>query len=198
MKALLVTGLLATLFGWGTPLPADPIEITAQFLRPDGSPMAGQDIRIVVGTEPHARASDAGRILTTDDEGYAVYSVVAPITARSITLDTFFVRHPAHLIEVGIELDLLGRRALYWIELDLVKGAGPVAGMTAYVQDDEDNFSRALAFDSARHSWRFPDQKGGMLLSGIGAKIRDHAMSGAPGEPWTIDLVIEKSEFTMR
>ncbi len=43
-----------------------------------------------------------------------------------------------------------------------------------------------------------PNQAGGMMLTGIGAKILDHNMKIAPDGTWKIDLVLEKQEFQVR
>lgn len=189
-------GLFAALFGWGPPAAADPIEISARFVRPNGSPFAGLDVRIVVGSERASRSPNAGKRMRTNGSGRVTYAVDAPVRLRSITLDNVFVRHPSHLIEVGVEMELVGRKALYWIELDLVRAAGPGVTMTAYVQAGDGGFTRPLSFRN--HSWSFPDQPGGMLMTSIGADIRRHDMTGTPGGRWKVDLVIEKQEFSVR
>ena len=121
----------------------------------------------------------------------------APVEARRVTLDNIFALHRSRFVEVGIELELVGRRALYWIELDMLK-EGALAVISAYVQAPDGRFSRRLAFHDATRSWSFPDQPDGMLMSDIGANIRRHDMTGSAGGPWKIDLVIEKQEFTVR
>lgn len=188
---------LCMLFGSGAAASADPIRVEAQIVRPGGAALADLPVRIVVGGEKNPRLPDAGQRLRTDPGGRIVYVVEAPVESRSVTLDNPIIRHPARRIEVGIEMDLLGRRALYWIEIDLVK-AGARAGMGVFLQSSSGRFDRRLTFHSRNHSWSFPDQPGGMMLSGIGAELRDHDMSGSSTEGWTVRVQIEKSEFQMR
>lgn len=190
-------GLAALIASWSVAAAADPIEIDARFVRPNGAPLAGLDVRMVVGSEPRPRSPEAGRKLRTDAAGRVAYRVEAPVETRRVTLDNIFAWHRSRFIEVGIELDLVGRRALYWIELDMLR-EGAMAGINAYVQAPDGGFSRRLAFHDANRSWSFPDQPDGMLMSDIGANIRRHDMTGSAGGPWKIDLVIEKQEFTVR
>lgn len=186
----------AALLGATSAALADPISIRGRFVRPDGSPIAGMQVRIVVGSEPRARNAGAGRTVRTAADGSVAYQVDAPVANRSVTLDNFFFRHPARTIEVGVEMELVGRPALYWITLDLVRD-GTVGGMAAFVQGDG-RFDRPLTFHSQTHSFSFPDEPGGMLMSSIGADLEFHEMKGSDGGPWSVDLVIEKQEFQVR
>jgi hypothetical protein len=45
----------------------------------------------------------------------------APIQQSRINLDSIFARHDTRVVVAGIELELVGRQALYWIEIDLLK-----------------------------------------------------------------------------
>lgn len=190
-------GLAAVIAGWSVAAAADPVEIDALFQRPGGAPLAGLELRLVVGSEPSPRSAEAGRRLRTDPSGRIVQRIEAPVKTRRVTLDNIFAWHRSHFVEVGIELELVGRKALYWIELDMLR-EGAMAGMTAYVQDADGRFTRPLKFHGATHSWSFPDQPDGMLMSDIGASLVQHDMTGDAGGPWKIDLVVEKQEFTVR
>lgn len=187
----------AVMLGWTASAAADPIALDARFVRPDGSPIAGMEVRMVIGSEPGSRSAGSGKRLRTGADGRVAYKVDAAVRKRRVALDNIFVRHPARTIEVGIEMDLVGRRALYWIELDLVRD-GTVGGMTAFVQGAGGSFDRQLKFHSQTHSFSFPDEPDGMLMSSIGAELRHHEMTGADGGPWHIDLTVEKQEFTVR
>ena len=190
-------GLAAVMAVWSIAAAADTIEIDARLVRPNGEPLAGLDVRMVVGSEPGSRSPGAGSRLRADASGRVAYRVDAPVETRRVTLDNIFARHRSRFVEVGIELELVGRRALYWIELDMLK-EGALAGISAYVQAPDGRFTRRLAFHDATRNWSFPDQPDGMLMSDIGANIRRHDMTGSAGGPWKIDLVIEKQEFTVR
>ena len=185
------------LVGPGQQASADPIAVSARFVHEDGKPIAGLDVRLVIGSEPGSRDPGSGKRLVTSSDGRVTYSVNAPVRSRSITLDNVFVRHPARTIEVGVEMELLGRRALYWVTIDLVR-AGPLGGMTAYLPGKNGRFDRQMVFHADRHSFSLPDDPGGMLMSSIGADLKSHAMSGSDGGPWTVELLIEKQRFSMR
>ena len=149
-------GIISTLFGTATPAVAEPIVVQVRLVREDGSPIAAADVRVVVGSEPDARSPAAGKVLKTDSGGRIRYAVEAPIKKRSIKLDSVFARHPSQLVEVGLELELVGRRVLYWVELDLVK-AVPLAGMQTFVPGKSGAYDLPLKFHSTSHSSSFPD-----------------------------------------
>jgi hypothetical protein len=123
--------------------------------------------------------------------------VEAPIKQRRIKLDSFFARHDSQLVEVGLELDLLGRRALYWVEIDLVK-AGPLAGMHVFLPGRNGQFDLPLRFNDKSHSWSFPDQPDGMQLTGSGVRLLEHHMQISPSGVWMVTLKMEKQQFTVR
>lgn len=190
-------GLLTFLFGVTPPATAEPIQVNARLVREDGSPLAGTPVRVVIGSEKSARAPGAGKRLTTDAEGRLRYEVEAPIKQRRIQLDSMFSRHNSQLVEVGLELELLGRRALYWIEIDLVK-AGPLAGMFVFLPGRSGQFDLPLTYHEKHHSWSLPDQPGGMLLTGTGARILEHDLKVSPAGVWMVMLRLEKQQFTVR
>lgn len=190
-------GFLAFLMGAAPPVTAEPILVNAQFVREDGSPLAGMPVRVVIGSEKAARAPGAGKSLTTDAQGRVRYQVEAPIKQRRIKLDSIFARHDSRLVEVGIELELLGRRALYWIEIDLVK-AGPLAGMHVFLPGRSGQFDLPLTFDEKNHTWSLPDQPDGMRLTGVGARLVEHDLQISPAGVWTVTLRMEKQKFTVR
>jgi hypothetical protein len=190
-------GFLAFLIGTASPITAEPMQVNAQFVHEDGSPLAGMPVRVVIGSEKASRAPGAGKSLTTDAQGRVRYQAEAPIKQRRIKLDSIFARHDSRLVEVGIELELLGRRALYWIEIDLVR-AGPLAGMHFYLPGRSGQFDLPLTFHEKNHSWSLPDQPDGMLLTGAGARSLEHDLQISPAGLWTVTLRIEKQKFTVR
>lgn len=193
-----LAGFLTCLLGASQQASADPIQVKARFVGEDGSALAGMPVRVVIGSEPDSRSPTAGKNLTTDGNGRILYTVDALIKERKIRLDSIFARHASQLIEVGIEMELLGRRALYWIEIDLVK-AGPLAGMAAYVPGASGRFDQMLKYHEKKHSWSFPEQPNGMLLTGIGVELRKHDLKKpAVGGRWEIDLLLEKQKFTVK
>lgn len=185
----------------GSPARADVLDIHGQLVRSDGSPLANHPLRLVVGTEPDPRGPQAGQRLTTDAEGRFRRRLETKVPRRLKTLDIWFIPHRTDLIEVGVELELLGRPALYWIELDHMR-EGVLGGMDVFLKDGSGRFRQRLKFHSQRHSWSFPDDPNGMLLTGIGANLRAHdarVTTAADGRRhWTVELKIEKAEFTRR
>ncbi|MDI1311018.1 hypothetical protein [Prosthecobacter sp.] len=193
-----LTGLLFCFMGSPQQAAAEPIQVKARFVREDGSALAGMAVRMVIGSEKDSRAPQAGRTLTTDGNGGVTYTVNAPIKERKIQTGSAFFRSASQLVEVGIEMELLGRRALYWVELDLVK-AGPMMGQATYVAGSKGDFDRMLKFNDKTHSWSFPDDPKGMQLTGTGANVTEHSMrkNAATGR-WEIDLTVEKQKWEKR
>jgi len=193
-----LTGFLACLFGALQQASAEPIQVKARFVREDGSALAGMSVRMVIGSEKDSRAPQAGKTLTTDGSGRVTYTVDAPIKERKVQTGSSFFRSASQLIEVGIELELLGRRALYWVELDLVK-AGPLMGQAAYVAGPGGRFDQMLKFNDKTHSWSFPDDPTGMQLTGTGAQVVQHDMKkNAATGVWEIELQMEKQKWELR
>lgn len=193
MRALL-GWTLALLISSSSAALAEPIEVRLRVVEQNGRPITGMDVRVVVGSEKGSRSPSAGKQMRTDGNGRVAYRVDAPAIKRKITLDNVLARHPSQLIEIGVEMDLLGRRALYWIELDLVR-AGVLGGMGVFLQRGGGSFKLKPKYDSTGHSWSFPDQPDGMVMSGIGARLRSHDMKQAASGVWTVDLELEKELF---
>ncbi len=192
-----LSGVLTCLFGTMQQASAEPIQGKARFVHEDGSAISGMTVRMVIGSEKDSRAPNAGKTLTTDGNGRVSYTVDAPINERKIQTGSA-LRSASQLIEVGIEMELLGRRALYWVELDLVK-AGPLMGQAAYVPGSSGRFDQMLKFNDKTHSWSFPDDPKGMQLTGTGANVLEHDMkkNAATGR-WEIDLKVEKQKWERR
>ena len=190
----LVASLLSAIAGGAS---ADPVKLEARFVHPDGSPIARLPVRVVIGGEARPRSPQAGEPLTTDTDGRIVRRVDVPIGKRSITLDNALTRHASRAFAVGIEMELLGRPALYWIDLDLVR-AGVVGGMSVFVQGPAGRFDTPLTFHDATHSWSIPGDPQGLLLSSRGAELKFHDVAGSAEAGWSVDLVIEKHAFTRR
>jgi len=193
----MISGLLAMLSGCSAAAKDEPVRLDAQFVDMAGAPLAQMPVRIVVGDIPGARDPGAGRTLATDGEGRVRLEVTAPVKSRRLSLDNPFAWHRTQFLEIGVELELRGQPALYWIELDAVK-EGTSGLMTAYVAGAGGRFDRQLEFHSATHSWSIPGDPQGLMMSGIGADLKYHDMEGEAGSGWAVKLVVEKHEFTMR
>lgn len=192
-----LSGILATLWGCSAQAVEEQVRLEAQIVDAQGAPLPRLPVRIVVGGSPQARAPSAGQVLTTDDEGRIRLEVAAPVKTRRITLDNMFARHKTQFLEIGVQLELRGRPALYWVELDYMR-EGTAGVMNAFVAGSDGRFDEQLKFHPEMHSWSIPDDAEGLLMSGIGADLKFHEMEGAPGEGWTVRLTIEKHKFEMR
>lgn len=191
-------GKLALLLAGGAAA-ADPVRVEVRLMKEDagGAPLAGLPVRIAVGSGEALRRAGAGRTHTADAGGRIAFDTDAVVTKRRITLDSIFFRHDAWFVEVGLELELVGRRALYVVALDMVR-AGTVGVMTASLAGASGDFDSPLVFHPDTHSWSFPGDPGGWRLTDIGAKLVDHEMSGSAETGWTIRLGIARQEFTVR
>jgi len=193
-RQLLIAGLVCALAGGAS---ADPVDIRARFVHPDGRPIARLPVRILAGGEARPRSPEAGERMTTDADGRIARRVDVQIGRRGVALDNALTRHAARSFVVGVEIELVGRPALYWIELDLVR-AGTLGGMAVYVQGPAGRFDTPLTFHDATQSWSIPGDPQGLLMSSRGAELKFQEVTGSAQAGWTVDLVIEKHAFTRR
>jgi len=187
---------LGALVWAGTAL-ADQLHLTGQMRDEQGKPMAGETFRLVLGSDPGPRLPGTGHHLTTDTHGR--FTLDAPVTlpARRIRLDSMFARHDARLLEVGLEFDLLGQPALYWVEVDFTRH-GPLRGIAAYLAGAQGHFDVPLTFHAREHAWSIPGDPQNLRLSDIGADVQvNHASDGAQGQ-WQIDIAVTRQRFEMR
>lgn len=189
--------IFAIILGMIHTVSAEPIQVKVRVVDEAGKPIPALDLRLVIGSEKNARSPDVGKKVRTAADGSVRFHVDAPIKERKIQLDSVFARHNSKLIEIGVEMEFLGRRALYWIEIDHVK-AGPLAGMNVFLQKADGPFDQPLKFYTKTHSWSHPDPKSGMMLTGIGAKLREHDMTQTADGKWIVNLLLEKQKFEMR
>lgn len=190
-------GLLA-LFALFSPVAAaEPVSLTLKLVDEAGKPLARHAVRIAIGSDAEVSAPGAGRRLTSDGQGIVRISVEASPERRNISSTSSFTRHAAEHLVVGVELELLGRRALYKVRLDQL-GSGTVGQMVAYLPAASGRFDVPLTFHADTHGWSVPGDPAGLRLSGIGAELRAHSMEGSPATGRTIALTIEKQNFRRR
>ncbi|MBL9131992.1 MAG: hypothetical protein JNG86_12375 [Verrucomicrobiaceae bacterium] len=187
---------LACLAGSAAEGRAEPVRITARVVRENGSPVTGLAVRLVFGGESSPRSPQAGKRLTTDGKGSVTRSLDAPVTTRKVRTG-FLSSQASRAFDVGLEMELAGRRVLYWIEIDVLK-SGVMAGMSAWVPGAAGHFDRRLTFHSGSHAWSFPDAPGGMLMTSIGADVIKQEVTQAADGTWQVSLVVKKETFTVR
>jgi len=176
---------------------AETVALTLTLVDEAGKPLARHATRIAIGSDAEGSAPGAGKRLSSDGKGIVRASFEASPERRTISSTSASTRHPAEHLVVGVELELLGRRALYKVRLDQLH-AGTVGQMVAYLAGANGRFDVPLTFHAQTHSWSLPDDPAGMRLSGIGAELKAHAMEGSPGTGRPIALTIEKQSFKRR
>ncbi|MBX3532118.1 MAG: hypothetical protein KF849_16045 [Rhizobiaceae bacterium] len=202
LKRTPLRGLFLPVLGFlgaAAPASADPVRVEARFVidQQPAPPMANTPLRIVVGNGDDLRKAGAGNIYTTDADGRVAFDIEAPVIRRKITLDNPIVGHDAWFVEVGVELDIVGRPTLYIVQLDLVR-AGTVGVMTASMKGASGDFDAPLVFHDDTHSWTFPGEPDGWRLTGIGANLLSHEMEGSAETGWKIRLELSKQIFMVR
>ncbi|MGX1790625.1 hypothetical protein ACWIGM_28025 [Bosea sp. NPDC055332] len=176
---------------------AEPVKLTLKLVDEAGKPLAGHAVRVAIGSEAEASAPDAGQRLSTDAGGVARMSAEATIDRRSVSSTSIFTRHPAEHLVVGVELDLIGRRALYRVRLDQTK-AGTVGQINAFLAGASGRFDLPLTFHADTQSWSLPDDPAGLRLTGVGAELKAHSMEGSAETGRTVTLTIAKQSFKRR
>ncbi|MBX3578315.1 MAG: hypothetical protein KF723_14000 [Rhizobiaceae bacterium] len=196
-----IAGVMAAVMaGVGCTAAADPepIDIEVRIVDESGAPRANLPVRLVVGSEANARAPGAGATLTTDADGRIRRQLEAAVAPRKVSLDNPFVKHDSRYLAVALELDIVGRPALYWTDLDYFR-SGTLGQMVAYMPGSDGVFDEMLVFHPEQHAWTFPGEPDGFRLSSIGADLKLFSMDRTEDEKgWIVRLEIEKQEFTVR
>lgn len=197
MKTLLSAAVLSIFTLSAQQVRAEPVSLTLKLVDEAGKPIAGQALRVVLGSEAEASAPEAGQNLSTDMSGVVRLTAEATIDRRSVSSTSIFTRHPAEHLVVGVELDLIGRRALYRVRLDQTR-AGTVGQINAFLPGTGGRFDQPLIFHADTQSWSLPDDPAGLRLTGIGAELKAHNMEGSAEAGRTITLTIAKQSFKRR
>lgn len=200
MRPALAGALAALLVLSAAAARADTIELSLRLVDEKGAPKASVPVRVAVDGERDPRAATAGATLVTDADGRVARTVEAPVGRRWVS-GAYYLPKRVDSIAVGVELDLVGRRALYWITVDDHGRAGALLGIEAFVQGRGGAFDAALVRVEAA-TWRFPEATGGPLLTDIGAAVRGGSMESSVGPDgkrrWRVAVELEKREFTRR
>ncbi len=197
MKRLLGAALIATLALSATAARSEQVALTLKLVDEAGKPLAGQAVRVAVGSADEVSAPQAGQRLSSDAAGIVRLKTEAAVDRRAVSSTSIFTQHPAEHLVVGVELELLGRPALYRIRLDQTK-AGTVGQMNVYLANGKGRFDRPLTFHADTQGWSLPDEPAGPRLSGIGAELKAHSMEGSAESGRTIALTIAKQAFKRR
>lgn len=196
-----VAGALATVLTLlATAARADTIELSLRLVDGKGAPKVSTPVRVVVDGERDPRGPTAGATLVADADGRVARVVEAPVGRRWVP-GAYYLPKRVDSIAVGVELELVGHLALYWITVDDHGRDGALLGIEAFVQGRGGAFDAALVY-VAPASWRFPDAPGGPLLTDIGAAVRGGSMESSAGPDgkrrWRVAVEMEKREFARR
>lgn len=197
MKIVLSAAILSLLSLTAATARAEPVTLTLKLVDEAGKPLSGLGVRVTIGSETEVSAPGAGQQLASDAAGLVRMQADAAIDRRSISSTSVFTRHPAEHLVVGVELDLIGRRALYRVRLDQTK-AGTVGQINAFLAGAGGRFDQPLSFHADTHSWSLPDDPAGLRLTGIGAELKAHNMEGSSESGRAITLTIAKQSFKRR
>ena len=197
MKTLLSAAALTFFTLCAQQARAEPVNLTLTLVDETGKPLAGRAVRVAIGSAAEVSAPGAGQRLASDTAGVVRMQTDAVVERRSVSSTSVFTRHPAEHLVVGIELDLIGRRALYRVRLDQTS-AGTVGQINAFLAGAGGRFDQPLAFHADTHSWTLPDDPAGLRRTGIGAELKAHSMEGSAAAGRTITLTIAKQSFKRR
>ena len=197
MKTLLSAAFLSLFTLSAQQVRAEPVNLTLKLVDEAGKPLAGLGVRVAIGSDAEISAPGAGQQLATDAGGVIRMRAEATIDRRSVSSTSVFTRHPAEHLVIGVELDLIGRRALYRVRLDQTK-AGTVGQINAFLAGAGGRFDQPLAFHADTQSWSLPDDPAGLRLTGIGAELEAQSMTGSAETGRTITLTIAKQSFKRR
>ena len=197
MKTLLSAAFLSLLSLASTTVQAEPVALTLKLVDEAGKPLAGLGVRVAIGSDTEIRAPGSGQQLATDAGGVIRMQAEATIDRRNVSSTSVFARQPAEHLVVGVELDLIGRRALYRVRLDQTK-AGTVGQINAFLAGAGGRFDQPLTFHADTQSWSLPDDPAGLRLTGIGAELEAQSMTGSAETGRTITLTIAKQGFKRR
>lgn len=184
-------------FVWAGAALGDELHLTGQMSDAQGKPMAGEAFRLVLGSDPGPRQPDLGYHLTTDAQGRFTLRGPVALAPRRVRLDSLFARHESRLLELGLEFDLLGQPALYWVEVDFTRH-GPLRGISAYLAGREGRFDTPLTFHPREHAWIIPGDPQNLRLSDIGADVLVLDANNGEAGLWRIEIAVTRQSFAMR
>ncbi|QYK40392.1 MAG: hypothetical protein KF887_13285 [Paracoccaceae bacterium] len=176
---------------------AEQLRLTGRMTDPQGRPMAQERFRLVLGSEGDARAPGAGRHLTTDAQGRFHLTADVTLPSRRIRTGLLFGHADARLLEIGMEFDLIGHPALYWVEVDFMR-EGARLGISTFVAGNGGRFDVPLTFHDTGHSWSIPGDPRGLRLTGTGADVRIEHSDEGDGGILRLDIAVIRHRFEMR
>lgn len=173
------------------------LQLDLQLLNEAGAPLSNHPVRVVVGGGDEARQASAGKAMRTDSQGRVRLETRAPVKTRRLSLDNPWTRHRAQTLEVGVQLDLRGRPVRYCIVVDKMR-QGTAGLMKAYVAGSDGRFTKPLEFHPKTHTWSIPGDPEKLMMTGIGAELKQFQVVEGGGGGRLVKLVLLKQESTQR
>lgn len=172
-------------------------------------PIAGEALRVVLGTQVDWRAPAAGVMLRTDAQGHARWSGTVPRETRlkrwiSNYVDTLLSRpQRVDWLHVGIELPFLGAPCLYTTELDWFadRSTGVHSTASAWWADERGRFTRGAEWVESARAWRLPlAATQGLVSTTLGHEFAHASLMPAEGPParWQVTLQIRRAAAPVR
>lgn len=185
------------------------LELQLQLEDHERRPLAGEALRVVLGSGGDWRAPGAGFPLRTDAQGRAGWTGTVPRETRlkrwvSNYVDTLTsLPQRVDWIQVGVELPFLGTPCLYTTELDWFadRSTGVHSTAGAWWADERGRFTRGAEWVEASRGWRLPlAATQGLLSTTLGHEFAHASLMPADDAPsrWQLKLQIRRAAAPVR
>lgn len=178
-----------------------PLAIRFKLTNLEYQPIAGANVRLVVGLTGPWQASGSGERFVTGANGEHRFETTATVEARSRKRPTNFMDsllsrpQPTDFLSLGAELEYAGHRWLYVVELHRFRRDGDMLleGVTVYCADARGDFTRRATVKDG--NWVMADL-GGLALSTPGHEVWEFMLkpdeSDAAKQRWMLDVSFKR------
>ena len=156
----------------GIPQTAESLDCHVRLVDGQGPALAGVEVRLIVDGSDDPTDPNSGIRATTDEQRRVHRSVDHGVFPAMLRLSRGFAGTPTHRARVGVELELLGRKALYWVTLDLLDSNEAVSRVfDVRFADASGQFTVPIVSYPETHDFALPDDPSGVRLSQIGIDV---------------------------
>ena len=188
---------------------AEPVPLSVRFklTDPDYTPIAGANVRLVLGAEPGWQNATAGQRFVTDTDGMHHLQERVILDSSSLKRPTNFVdslfsrAEPTDHLQIAAELEFAGHRWLYVADLHRFRRDGDLllTGTAVYSADAGGAFTRKAKVTDA--GWRMADMDGAVLTT-PGHKAWESRLqpdaTDAALKRWTLEIGFMRSPEPVR
>lgn len=188
---------------------AAPVTIDVHFTLTDldSKPLAGQPVRLVVGSELGWQSLDAGKRFVTDANGEYRFSTKAVLHQRLRKMPTNFMsslwsrKQRTDHLSVAAELGYMTFRWLYVVDVyRFPDGTNALLdGLSVYTPDSGGRFTRRATHDE--DGWRMADLDG-LVLTTPGYQLGQVTLLPDEADPthqrWTLRVAFQRQPAPMR